>query len=64
MTDLLLPGGKGAELACFGDAAALAGGDVLLPLDRRPVDHEVLLVVAGSHGRGAGDAEWEALARW
>lgn len=49
---LLLPGGEGPELACVGDGAALAGGDVLLPLDRRPVDHEVLVVVVGCHGRG------------
>ena len=49
---LLLPGGEGAELACFGDAVALAGGDVLLPLDRRAVDHKVLVVIAGSHGCG------------
>jgi hypothetical protein len=49
-TDLLLPGGQGAELSGLGDGPALAGGRVLLPLDRRPVGHEIFFVAVGPHG--------------
>lgn len=49
---LLLPGGEGAELAGLGDGPALACGGVLLPLDRRPVDDEILVVVVEPHGGG------------
>jgi hypothetical protein len=52
--DLLLPGGEGAELSGLGDGPALAGGRVLLPLDGRPVGHEIFFVAVGSHGSGCG----------
>jgi hypothetical protein len=50
--DLLLPGREGAELASLGDGPALAGGGVLLSLDGRPIDDEILVVAVDPHGGG------------
>lgn len=49
-TYLLLPGREGAELASLGDGPALAGGGVLLSLDGRPIDDEILVVTVDPHG--------------
>jgi hypothetical protein len=39
-------------LASLGDGPALAGGGVLLSLDGRPIDDEILVVAVDPHGGG------------
>jgi len=39
-------------LTSLGDGTALAGGGVLLSLDGRPIDYEILVVTVDPHGGG------------